>query len=326
MNLASFMQTRSAQRWVPLAASVFIHALFIAALIWAFHDFSSAGQRNTDRVKVPDAILIPGAPVGGAPSPQMGNVPAPLPSHTLIAPMHETHTAVGSAHPDLARSLISGSESPDSKSLGATMIGPIEPAAPSAIGVNQSSEGPKSQFMGTSGDAIRIAFVCDASGSMMDRMPWLIQQLKISIDQLQPVQWFNVIFFQDGNAVAADPHGLVQALPNNCQRIESLIQNVPAMGNSDPMTAIDLAFSQKAQVIYLLTDGDFGEVGSITDQKIIDQIRRMNPSGMVHVNTILFVSRKEDLKSEDAQGGRKVLQQIARENGGTFKAVVAEGE
>ena len=69
--------------------------------------------------------------------------------------------------------------------------------------------GPKSPFMGISGNAHTIAYVCDASGSMLVKMVQLKDQLRTAVKKLQPVQSFSVIFFADPDV---KPNALSQQL------------------------------------------------------------------------------------------------------------------
>src|SRR5438045_5294965 len=76
------------------------------------------------------------------------------------------------------------------------------PMAPFGVPGGGGGIGPKSNFMGVGGNARTVAFVCDASGSMMGKMSSLKVELKKAVDGLKPVQGFNVIFFQEGTSAA----------------------------------------------------------------------------------------------------------------------------
>jgi hypothetical protein len=322
MRAFAFFYTRFARRWVPLVLSILIHIAVIVGLIYVVHDYHDQIEAfDQQRATVPDALLVEGEKVGVS-NIGIASAPSGAPMRTLISPPVTATDGVSNI-PSPPPSLIApaiGSGTQPLIGLGAACT-----AAPAPVGIAGSPALPRAQFMGISGDAIRVAFVCDASGSMMDRLPILQAELKQSIDQLQPIQWFNVIYFQNGHALAADPHGLIQALPTNSARIKNLLQTVQARGSSNPLPAMELAFSQRPQVIYLLTDGDFEDVTeSITDAHIIAEIRRLNPNNQVCVNTILFISDAADLQQDDARAGKAVLTRIAADNGGTFKVVVAE--
>ena len=62
------------------------------------------------------------------------------------------------------------------------------------------------------------------------------------------------------------------------------------------------------QLIYMLTDGDFPD-----NNRVIEEIRKLNKDKKVKINTIAFMDRGEQYE--------KLLKQIADENGGLFKFV-----
>ena len=72
------------------------------------------------------------------------------------------------------------------------------------------------------------------------------------------------------------------------------------------MTALHGAFNLKAETIWLLTDGVFFNTDSL-----INEIRAANARVKSRINTVSFIDRR----------GEKVLQQIAKENGGTYSFV-----
>ena len=73
--------------------------------------------------------------------------------------------------------------------------------------------------MGVGGNAKTVAYVCDASGSMMG-LPFDLVKMELhkAIDVLVPTQAFNVIFFQKGIAEPFSRDSLVVANPNNKDR------------------------------------------------------------------------------------------------------------
>ena len=74
---------------------------------------------------------------------------------------------------------------------------------------------------------------------------------------------------------------------------------------------LELAFKQKPQLIYLLTDGDFPD-----NKAVLDRIRNLNKEKMVRINTIVFI----DVTNAD-KAIVELMKQIASENGGVFKVV-----
>ncbi|MDX1565225.1 MAG: hypothetical protein R3236_07465, partial [Phycisphaeraceae bacterium] len=62
-------------------------------------------------------------------------------------------------------------------------------------------------FFGNGGNAREIIYIIDASGSLVDTMPFVLKELNRSISQLNSEQKFTVIFFQAGSPVEVPvPH------------------------------------------------------------------------------------------------------------------------
>jgi hypothetical protein len=182
------------------------------------------------------------------------------------------------------------------------------PLAPFGVPGGGQGLGPRSMFMGVAGTAIKIAFVCDASGSMMNKFDALRVELQKAVRGLRPIQQFSIIFFQEESAAVLDDH-LLLATESNKARAYAFLNNARAHGSTDVIPALQAAFEQKPELIYLLTDGDFHG----RNQQVIEYIRGHNADRKVKINTIAFINNDEEY--------RKVLQQIAADNGGSFKFV-----
>lgn len=162
------------------------------------------------------------------------------------------------------------------------------------------------------GNARSVAFVCDASGSMVTGMPTLKAELRKAVASLRPNQSFNVIFFGSDRSTTFE-HSLVPATPDNKHKARVFLDDVVASGSTEPLTSIAEAFRQKPQVLYLLTDGDFPD-----NQAALNLIRKLNADKKVRVNTLAFGAG--DLDS----GFVEFLKTVGKENGGAFKQVSLE--
>ena len=287
-----------------------------------------------EQIIVPDASFTDGQ-VGGIPNPGLGGDPnraaaqdqfkdvavnsegwANKPSQTLTASLmgggqgdkpgrdvdHRRRANVGAGQrqraPDKARAWARGTGDGG---------GPL-----AAFGVpgGGGGIGPKFMGQGTGGNTRSIAFVCDASGSMMNKMVPLKNELKRTIDQLRVMQAFSVIFFADQKPQALAQQ-LVMASPDNKRKAYDFLQNVSTAGQTDPIPALDLAFKQKPQLIFFLTDGDFPD-----NNAVLSHVRELNKDHTVKINTIAFVG-----DSDNDVEFIKILSDIAKENGGVFKKV-----
>jgi hypothetical protein len=88
------------------------------------------------------------------------------------------------------------------------------------------------------GDATRIVFVCDASGSMLNKMANLKDQLQKAIAALGPSTAFNIIFFQDENCVTLDKERLTAATPEAKRNAYKFLDDVTTSGTTDPLPGI----------------------------------------------------------------------------------------
>ena len=176
--------------------------------------------------------------------------------------------------------------------------------------------------VGVSGDGGRvykIAFVSDASGSMEGRARiFLLNELKKAVDPLNPVQFFNVIFFKSDAGYEAIFPKLAPATPKNLRECYDALQRVVFRGSTNPVPALEAAFDQKPELIFFLTDGAFN--GLVSYEDVVQTIRRLNPDKKTMINTIQLITTAG--AEEDATAA-STLRQIAAENRGNYRAVRA---
>lgn len=165
------------------------------------------------------------------------------------------------------------------------------------------------------GGARRIAYVCDASGSMINKMPSLKNELVKAIVGLRLSQSFNAIFFQEAKCISFVENSMALATPENKRKAAAFLDSVVTVGGTDPIPGIEHAFRSHPQLIFLLTDGEFPD-----NDAVLRRIRELNKDHAVKINTIAFV----DQGDQDVEF-KKFLETIAKENGGAFK-IVNEGD
>lgn len=317
---------------VPLCSSLFIHVVVVLVILLTYKGAQQLNRMvSEEQTIIPDATLIDGAAVGGIPNPGLGADP----TRSAASDLAPDASAVTSDFSDKASShlnrAIMGSPEKSDPTESMIGIGGLSASAGERVGSGGNGQGggygtlpfgvpgggagvgPRSPFMGISGNARRVAYVCDASGSMVNRMAALKNELKKSVGVLQPIQAYNVIFFQEEKVRAASVDSLLMATPANKARTADFLAGVVARGGTDPVPSLTLAFHQHAQLIYLLTDGDFPD-----NDKVLKAIHDLNRDRKVKINTIAFIS---DADQEAAKGFVQVLQQIAKENGGQFRLV-----
>lgn len=170
---------------------------------------------------------------------------------------------------------------------------------------------PGTGIFGPSSGAKRVAFVCDASGSMISKMATLKDELGKAVNNLRPYQSFNVIFFKDVQFAALDSESLTRATPDAKRKAFQFLDNVSCSGTTNPIAGIELALKQKPQLIYLLTDGDFED-----NAAVLHRITELNRDHAVQINTIAFVN-----DADQEQNFLDLLQKIAEQNSGKYRYV-----
>jgi len=306
----------------PILSSLLIHAM---VLLLAFTTYTVGKQvvaRTQEQAIVPDAVIVQGVEVGAIPKPSLGADP--------------TRAAAGADAPDAA----SEAWKKPSRGLQAAVMNPPgnvnstigagnnsrEGAGPGLLGADGASAAPfgapapvaatapKTMFMGVSGNAKKIIYVCDASGSMVGtRIVKLKAKLAESVNQLIPVQGFSVILFKDERPTVFS-NELLAANAVSRQKFKAFLDgfDVHRGGDSDPRPALRLAFLQHPDLIYFLTDGDFVLRGKNINAPVIEEIRWLNREKHVRINTIAVSD--EDSDSDYL----KTLKTIAADSGGTF--------
>jgi len=331
----SFAQKPMVQNVLPFVTSVAVH-LGIVIIAWVLWDNRGVIQRVIEeQIIVPDAAIVEGADVGGIPNPGLGGDPTRAAAQDITADTTASDSWADRKSEALQANLMGGGET---ESTADTIIGVGAAGSTSVQATGQGSGGasdgtgqiapfgvpgggggigPKANFVGISGHARRVVYVCDATGTMLGLKFKLLQkQLYKAIDILKPIQGFNVVFFKggDSNAEWSNPFAeeLVVANPQNKQRVRQFIDQFQVVGKgTNPLPALQAAFAQKPQLVYFLTDGEFNNV--VGYEQVLAEVRKLNADKTVKVNTIAFMS--DDPKAEEA------LQKMARENGGRFVKV-----
>jgi hypothetical protein len=331
----TFWQQPMVQNVLPFVTSLAVHVGIILVGFLTFAGYQAARQVVEEQIIVPEAAIVEGAEVGGIPNPGLGGDPTRAAAQDEI-PDASPDSQSWAERPSetLNNALMGGSdeETPTDALIGPSMAslsrgagsgqGPGGPAAggvaaPFGMPGGGGGIGPSANFVGISGNARRVVYICDATGTMLGlKFELLKKQLFKAIDVLKPIQGFNVIFFKGGDSDKdwANPFSkeLEVARPATKQRATQFIETFQVLGKgTNPLPALRMAFTQKPQLVYFLTDGQFDNV--VSYEQVLAEVRRLNADKSVKVNTIAFMS--EDEKAEEA------LEKMAKENGGTFRKV-----
>ena len=156
----------------------------------------------------------------------------------------------------------------------------------------------------------KFVFVIDHSASMTETFPLAKKELIHWIRQLRPNQAFWITFFSSGPTLdlpTPAENQVIMATEVNKKQAFDFIDNVVAVGRTDPTEALRKAFDRQPDLIYILTNGEF-------DPSIATLIKKLNPNKVVTINTICLVYPK----------GEPLLKKIATENAGSYRLVSEE--
>ncbi|WP_432797568.1 vWA domain-containing protein [Poriferisphaera sp. WC338] len=182
----------------------------------------------------------------------------------------------------------------------------------------------KTNFFGSGGNARKIIFVVDASGSLIDTMKYVLLELQKTIRNLSDKQTFTVIFFQGNEVFEVPPKGLKQATASQKQAVIDWIDprkhNVVPSKQTNPIKALTQALKYKPGLIYLLSDNITGQGQYEVNQKhLLREIARANHSN-TKINTIQFLYH--DPLEELGRPGTMPL--IAEGTGGVYRFVTED--
>lgn len=162
-------------------------------------------------------------------------------------------------------------------------------------------------MFGSGGNARKIAFIVDASGSMVDVLPFVVNELKRSINALQPAQNITIIFFSGEGIYEVPGGGGVKGLRSCTPKFKDDIREWVTLSNFKFETggrgsqhvedAILRALSYKPQMVFLLSDNLTGGGQGATQHEIfqgelMDAIRKANnklkPPAVFHTIQFLY--------------------------------------
>ncbi len=169
-----------------------------------------------------------------------------------------------------------------------------------------SGGGPEFFGLGGAAPGVRsIVYVVDRSGSMVDTFNHVRAELRRSISALRRSQKFHVVFFNSGEPLENLPERLVNAIDANKEQFFTFLAGVTPGGGTKPERALRRGLALEPDLLYLLSDGiNF-------DPDLPRKLDDWNRARKTKIYTIAYLD----------QGGREMLEGIARQHGGEFKFV-----
>jgi len=163
-----------------------------------------------------------------------------------------------------------------------------------------------------SGNATKVAYVVDASGSMVGRFPAIVDEVERSLSKLEATQSFAVVCFRrDG---AATPEGGAALRPASraarADAVRWLRERVVPSGRSSPIEALALALRSGADCVFLLSSTVTGPASHEMDREsMLALLERLNP---------------RDPSTGRRRATIQCIQFLEPDPGGTLEAVAAE--
>ena len=262
------------------------------------------------------------------PSSQLSETPGtPLETTETERETQKSSQSSSSAQRSLAKSssqsesssLASSSQSESSSLIASAASGGGSAGKSSPFGGQSTASAQfKSTFFGTGGNAKRIAYLIDASGSLVDTMPFVIVELKRSIGELSEKQKFTVLFFQGNDYVEVPPPGLARATSGYKQEAIQWVDlesgNIVPAGTASPIAAIKKSLQYNPQLLYILSDNITGQGPyEVDQQQLLSAITSANDG--TKINTIQFLY-EDPLKQ---YGLPRTLERVSDKTGGVFK-------
>jgi hypothetical protein len=177
-----------------------------------------------------------------------------------------------------------------------------------------NSDGDGAAFFGSYASGNRFVYVLDSSRSMLedDRWTYACNQLIDSLNGLRSDQEFFVICFDAKTSLLFNtlPAKLRYVQPNddNVPRVRRWLRNRELGKATMPAEALQVALTLRPDAIFLLSDGELQD----NTMAMLRMVNGFSPNyRQIPIHTIHLFSAQ----------GRQTLEQLARENAGSFTPV-----
>jgi hypothetical protein len=335
--LATLLATpRSASALAWTTSVVFHVMLFVIAILVLPPIVRGLHETSQEQVVIPDTTLSNDSDIGGVPNPGLGKDPTRDASQENDPSENNARGWALRRSDDLAQAL-SGSAvaagdtvAQNDQKTGAGQDGEIfslfggggGPAANFGPRGGGQGIGPKSKIFGHGSNVRSIVYVCDASGSMVGQGDDALKtELKRDIANLSPIQQFNILIFHEtrtGALYQGLSDKMLMGTPSSKATAFDFIDNLPFSSVNNPLPALEEAFREEPQLIFLLSHGDFNNRYNTTNNAdVLNKIDELNQERKTHVNTILLLGeRRREVERKDLEA---IMKKIADSNGGVYK-------
>lgn len=164
--------------------------------------------------------------------------------------------------------------------------------------------------------ARRIVYLIDASGSLVDSFPHVLNELNRTLSSLPEDQVFTAIFFGSDGIIELPPAGLKWADRQTIRQAHRWIDpahgNVTAWGRGDFLQAMQLAVGYDADEIVVLSDNLIGQQASPEKiDTLLDDIASLIDGQVTQIHVIQFFTRDP----------KQILKSIAERFDGTYNLI-----
>ena len=186
-------------------------------------------------------------------------------------------------------------------------------------GKSRDSGEPFGLGAGLAGDGAprHVVYVLDLSGSMTSRIGRAEEELRHALNSLRPDETFNLVIFSDEARSFAS--NLVPATPEQVRQADQFLGKLQVGGGTNLEDAMTQALSlPDVNEVVVLTDGVPTE-GETDFTKLALLIRERNHTH-ARISAVGLVGKNPD-GTDDSFAAAQLLEEIARESGGTAKVV-----
>ena len=169
--------------------------------------------------------------------------------------------------------------------------------------------------------AERVVYLVDASGSLVDTFPFMLDELRRCITSLQPEQSYAIVFFRGAEVVEVPPLGMhkadTHALSRTVRWLDPQRKSLIPRGPARPDAALRRAFAYQPDAIVLVSDDLTGRVDPEGERlRLLQLITSVNLNHTV-IHTAQLRHR-DPLATPDRMG---TLELIAFTTGGTHRYI-----
>ena len=306
-----------------IGLSIALHA----ALFFAFYHVAFHEERGPRRVIIPEARLAPGGGNGPA---RAGDMP-----RLSLQPMSPPSGGPGgAAGPAAANALLlsdlpvvavnltggSGFVVGDANGSSRGTAGLAGAGGGSLMGTGYGGggtgggglAGPACSFFGAAGNAYKVVYVVDISGSLEIYLKDIVGEVSSSVRGLIPTQQFQILTYMsdrgDVRLLEFATGRLSYANEKNKAAATEFTKSLKVVrGAFDPVQALTKAYELQPELIYLLSDGEYDEF-----PELLAKVRELYKQCPAKITAISFNPAPRNLP---------VLQNVANETGGHFRLV-----